>query len=430
MKKFLLSALCVLTAMASMAETRNYTESLVVDVNGNATDPTPANVQVVMNGDKIDFTLNDLYLPGDPDNMPVGNISLSDIPATAGEGGVVNFSITTDVVLTEGTDPSVEWMGPTITMLCGGQVPLTLTGKLNSSHLYVHIDLDLTAQMGQVIKVELGEEGNVVPEAPAGQGSGIFMRGSFNSWGTSAEAEFLTTATAGVYTIQGLTLANGTDGFKVADASWSDACNFGGNGSTLELGAEYALVAGGGNIKFPTGKEYNCSLITLDLNKQTLTVVGTEGGETTVTVTSLATPGSFNEWDVKAGAMTYNATSGLWTSTSHIAAGQAHSFKFAANGGWDVNYGAQDSANNATLGESFPARLGGENIFFDLEAEADVTFSLALAADNKSGTYTVSTDVDGVTTILASGSVKLSYGLDGRKAQQGILIQEGKKILK
>ena len=57
--------------------------------------------------------------------------------------------------------------------------------------------------------------------------SGIYLRGEVNSWGSPAEWEFSDEG-SGVYALYDKTLSGS---FKVADASWSSACNYGSNGA-------------------------------------------------------------------------------------------------------------------------------------------------------------------------------------------------------
>ena len=52
---------------------------------------------------------------------------------------------------------------------------------------------------------------------------GVFVRGAHNSWG-AAPADEMTLQSDGTYTIENYTL---TGQFKIADANWSAACNYG-----------------------------------------------------------------------------------------------------------------------------------------------------------------------------------------------------------
>ena len=71
-------------------------------------------------------------------------------------------------------------------------------------------------------------------------GSGIFIRGGVTNWNADPAWEFQTTEKEGVYTLADKELFGQ---FKVADANWSDACNYGGiSGAVPQLGMSYGSV--------------------------------------------------------------------------------------------------------------------------------------------------------------------------------------------
>ena len=83
------------------------------------------------------------------------------------------------------------------------------------------------------------------PDVP-GQGTGVYIRGGMNDWGTDAAYEFLTTEVKNNWVLANLTIAAGVE-FKVADANW-DKINLGLGESPIVIGEAYQLVPGGGNI--------------------------------------------------------------------------------------------------------------------------------------------------------------------------------------
>lgn len=83
-----------------------------------------------------------------------------------------------------------------------------------------------------------------VPDLP----SGIFLRGSMNSWGAVDEYQFVTTKTFGEYIIKAVSIPAGNE-FKVADSSWG-SINLG-TGGSFEIGKAYKLEDKGGNITMP-----------------------------------------------------------------------------------------------------------------------------------------------------------------------------------
>lgn len=125
-------------------------------------------------------------------------------------------------------------------------------------------------------------------------GSGIFLRGGMNSWKADAAWEFQATSTTGVYTIENVSFGGA---FKVADATWSTACNWG--GSSLQVGNPCNLVSGGANLNL--ADVYDFSKITFTLKSDgtaTLLMVGTKhvaGAITKVYVIGNITSWNFND---------------------------------------------------------------------------------------------------------------------------------------
>ena len=114
-----------------------------------------ANVLVeAYNDGTIDFVLKNFvcFIDGQP--MPVGNIAVSGIPV-ASDG---SFAFNDGIQIANGDDSAYEeWAGPTVTMLCGGSVPLDLNGKfIGEDHVIVTIAIDVSSALGQVINVHLG----------------------------------------------------------------------------------------------------------------------------------------------------------------------------------------------------------------------------------------------------------------------------------
>lgn len=103
------------------------------------------------------------------------------------------------------------------------------------------------------------------------QGSGIYIRGDVNSWGTPAEWEF-TDNGDGTYTLQDKELYGN---FKVADTDYK-TYNYGGPG-TITLGTDFGLNYNGSNISCGDAV-YECETITLTIpaeGQATLRIEGT-----------------------------------------------------------------------------------------------------------------------------------------------------------
>lgn len=89
-------------------------------------------------------------------------------------------------------------------------------------------------------------------EETPGKPSGIYLRGVGGNWDAVADMEFKTTDVKGIWEIAKVTIPAGGDGFKVADANWSDL-NFGahqvdGAAAPIVPNTNYALEKGGSNI--------------------------------------------------------------------------------------------------------------------------------------------------------------------------------------
>ena len=94
------------------------------------------------------------------------------------------------------------------------------------------------------IKASFGEAviapDHIDPDRPSFVASGIFLRGEVNGWSAVTDWEFSDEG-GGTYAIYDKELSGA---FKVADASWSAACNYGSNGSAIMADTPYTLVLG------------------------------------------------------------------------------------------------------------------------------------------------------------------------------------------
>ncbi|MGN0233136.1 MAG: calycin-like domain-containing protein [Bacteroidaceae bacterium] len=174
MKKFLLMmlALCLMPVMG-MAETKEYTDNLVVTINGQTSDSQQAKVNLVDNGDgTYGFVLKNfvLWMEGEP--MPVGNIELSGMTLTD-EGSYRTFVHTQNITIAAGDEgfqmevggelytlTEEDWAGPLL-----GEIPVSLNGKANDEKMFVGIEIWFEP-LQQNIHVEFGSDdfSNVVTE--------------------------------------------------------------------------------------------------------------------------------------------------------------------------------------------------------------------------------------------------------------------------
>ena len=154
MKKFLLSMAVALTAMFATAQTKTYTDELVVTINGIASDPmqTTINVEPKADGTYTLSLLNFIMVSGE-DVIPVGNIVVPGISYQTADG-IDNFASKQTVPLTAGDSEEASfWLADMLT-----EITIDLDGKMTDGSLYCTIDIDLTEALGQVIGVKFGKD--------------------------------------------------------------------------------------------------------------------------------------------------------------------------------------------------------------------------------------------------------------------------------
>ena len=150
MRKFLLTMAVALTAMLATAQTKSYTDNLLVEINGSASEPQEATIIVEKNSDgTYCLSLNKFILGG---MIQVGNIVVDSIEVT-NENGVNEFATVQKILIAAGDEKENQWIGPML-----GEVPVDLKGKMTDDRLYCTIDIDLTTTMGQMIHVTFGTD--------------------------------------------------------------------------------------------------------------------------------------------------------------------------------------------------------------------------------------------------------------------------------
>lgn len=157
MKKTLLTMACALMTLTAAAQTeKTYTDQLVVTVNDMQSEPMEAHVIVTDRGEGIiDFALKNFIMKSGAEEIPVGNIVITNLALTATEAGYQTFAYNGPLLITEGDLEGVDgWIGPTML----GEIPLALSGKITDEKLYVGIDIDLREKMGQMIRVDFGTD--------------------------------------------------------------------------------------------------------------------------------------------------------------------------------------------------------------------------------------------------------------------------------
>jgi len=154
MKKTLLSLALALLSSLSMSA-KNYTDTLVVTVNGTSTRQT-ATISVDKNSDgTYNFNLKNFMLKMGGQAMGIGNITLNNLKAAKSDKGDV-VTTSQNINITAGDDPKVNWMGPMLKATVG-PIPLDLKLLVNENKLYTLIDIDMQKTLGQTIHVTFGD---------------------------------------------------------------------------------------------------------------------------------------------------------------------------------------------------------------------------------------------------------------------------------
>ena len=152
--------------------------------------------------------------------------------------------------------------------------------------------LCLTATEATEITDPQNYTGWVDPSRPPFVASGIYLRGEVNSWGSPADWEFSDEGD-GVYALYDKTLSGA---FKVADASWSSACNYGSNGSQVLLDTPYSLVLGTNDNISCGGNTYDCKRIVLTIADGSATLL-LQGNDDEGDLTEVYVIGDNNNWN-------------------------------------------------------------------------------------------------------------------------------------
>ena len=143
MKKTLLTFMFAIAATFAMAQTTNYTDNLVVTIDGESADPQMTTIIVEQNADgTYKLALNNFTLGG---MIQVGNIVLDGITVTE-NNGIKSFQTNQEIFITAGEGNEEDWMGPML-----GAIPVSITGKMDAEKLYCTIDIDLVEMTVNVV---------------------------------------------------------------------------------------------------------------------------------------------------------------------------------------------------------------------------------------------------------------------------------------
>ena len=158
MKKFVTSMILAMAALTIYA--KEYSGQLMVVVNGMAS-PGPANINIDrQDNDRYTLSLRNFMLTMAGTEVPVGNITLTDIEGTQ-EGETVTFNVDQTINIENGDlDGVAMWLGPML-----GDVPITLHATLErEQRLTVDIDIYLD-MLQQTVKVFFDNAATQIPNS-------------------------------------------------------------------------------------------------------------------------------------------------------------------------------------------------------------------------------------------------------------------------
>ena len=134
--------------------------------------------------------------------------------------------------------------------------------------------------------------GYVDPTRPPFVASGIYLRGEVNSWGAVTDWEFSDEGD-GTYVLYDKTLSGA---FKVADSGWTSACNYGSNGTSIQMGVPYSLVLGTNDNISCGSNAYVCKRIVLSIVDGAATLL-LESDDDDTGLTAVYVIGDNNGWN-------------------------------------------------------------------------------------------------------------------------------------
>ncbi len=159
MKQILLVLGLMCAVMGVQAQnSKTYVEDLEVVVNEETAPTQQAVINVVFHDQgSMDLTVKNFILQspnqstGEVDMMPVGDITVTGVSLTPADG-YSTFGGSQSIVIADGDNQlSPYWVGPNL-----GSLLIVYNGQVNDEHIYVNIDIDLTATLQQVVKVRVG----------------------------------------------------------------------------------------------------------------------------------------------------------------------------------------------------------------------------------------------------------------------------------
>lgn len=262
----------------------------------------------------------------------------------------------------------------------------SLTTAINASRDYY---LCLTSDAINEILDPQNYEGYVDPTRPPFVASGIYLRGEVNSWGSPADWEFSDEGN-GTYVLYDKELSGQ---FKIADASWSSACNYGSNGTSVQMGIPYSLVLGTNDNISCGGNTYVCKRIVVTINNGTATLL-LESDDDDTGLTSVYVIGDNNGWNYMdtSGELTLDHDKVFTGQVTMPAVGDGYSHwriyqRLGMGGVWGAESDLTGDNTSGTLIKGATGKVstapGTYDMTFNLET-GEYTLTLAASTDRKS----------------------------------------------
>lgn len=292
-------------------------------------------------------------------------------------------------------EPDLETIGEPV-------VPIS-TKEVNNQNLRIHVEPQKDIYVAWNISVTDGTACNLAPgyaiddinitatfadsddeweeeELPDFNPSGYYLRGELNGWAATQDWEFSKVSET-EYELYNKTISGA---FKVADSTWTDACNFGSNGGNITMGEPYEMVyktdtnISCGSMSFPCAK----IVLKKDGNTASLTLypnVSTKG------LTTVYMVGDFNNWNYMdtSGKLTLDPSDNLFKGQVGLTPGQDGLSRWmiyqrlALAGAWGLDNNSTVAGDKGTLTAGETGHVASEPGMYD------VTFNL------ETGEYTL-----------------------------------------
>ena len=134
-----------------------FSDNLIVTINDQSTAPMPSTIYVTEQADgKYTLSLKNFILSSEESDMPIGNVTVTDVEGVKNEDGTITLKQNQNVMLEAGDATGIDtWLGP---MICAqvGSIPVSLDAVMGDK-LTANIDIDLSGtSLAQKIHVTFG----------------------------------------------------------------------------------------------------------------------------------------------------------------------------------------------------------------------------------------------------------------------------------